>query len=81
MKKLICFFVVLFCFFVEGMSQTVRSFQREDNRVVLEMTDGELQLYPLSPNTLRVKFVKQSVGMEMPEWIYVNGRKEETFAI
>ena len=81
MKKLICFFVVLFCFFVEGMSQTVRSFQREDNRVVLEMTDGELQLYPLSPNTLRVKFVKQSVGMEMPEWIYVNSGKEETFAI
>ena len=81
MKKLICFFVVLFCFFVEGMSQTVRSFQREDNRVVLEMTDGELQLYPLSPNTLRVKFVKQSVGMEMPEWIYVNSGKEETFTI
>ena len=40
MKKLICFFVVLFCFFVEGMSQTVRSFQREDNRVVLEMTES-----------------------------------------
>ena len=81
MKKLVSLFVVVFCLFVEGMSQTVRSFQREDNRVVLKMTDGELQLYPLSPNTLRVKFVKQSVGMEMPEWIYVNGGKEETFAI
>ena len=81
MKKLVSLFVVVFCLFVEGMSQTVCSFQREDNRVVLKMTDGELQLYPLSPNTLRVKFVKQSVGMEMPEWIYVNGGKEETFAI
>ena len=81
MKKLVSLFVVVSCLFVEGISQTVRSFQREDNRVVLKMTDGELQLYPLSPNTLRVKFVKQSVGMEMPEWIYVNGGKEETFAI
>ena len=41
MKKLFSLFVVVSCLFVEGISQTVRSFQREDNRVVLKMTDGE----------------------------------------
>ena len=35
MKKLVSLFVVVSCLFVEGMSQTVCSFQREDNRVVL----------------------------------------------
>ena len=69
MKKLICFFVVLFCFFVEGMSQMLHSFRGEDNRVVFKMADGELQFYPLSSNTLRVKFVKQTLRMEMPEWM------------
>ena len=79
MKKLICFFVVLFCFFVEGMSQMLHSFRGEDNRVVFKMADGELQFYPLSSNTLRVKFVKQTLRMEMPEWIYVTSGKKEAF--
>ena len=81
MKKLICFFVVLFCFFVEGMSQMLHSFRGEDNRVVFKMADGELQFYPLSSNTLRVKFVKQTLRMEMPEWIYVTSGKKEAFTI
>ena len=81
MKKIICFFVVLFCFFVEGMSQMLHSFRGEDNRVVFKMADGELQFYPLSSNTLRVKFVKQTLGMEMPEWIYVTSGKKEAFTI
>lgn len=52
--------------------QNVTSFRKEANRIVFSMSDGELQLYPLSGNTLRVKFVRQPLGIQMPEWIYVN---------
>ncbi len=71
LKKICCFYVLFF--FLSGMkAQNVTSFRKEANRIVFSMSDGELQLYPLSGNTLRVKFVRQPLGIQMPEWIYVN---------
>ena len=81
MKKIICLIAALFCFWVEGWSQAVRSFQKEKERVVFKMADGELQLYPLSSNTIRVKFVKQPSGMSLPEWVYINNETEESFTV
>lgn len=66
MKK-IYLFSALLCFWIEGWSQAVRSFQKEKSRIVFEMANGELQLYPLSSNTIRVKFVKQPLEMKIPE--------------
>ena len=81
MKKIICLIAALFCFWVEGWSQAVRSFQKEKERAVFKMADGELQLYPLSSNTIRVKFVKQPSGMSLPEWVYINNETEKSFTV
>lgn len=81
MKKFICLIAALFCFWAEGWSQAVRSFQKEKDRVVFKMTDGELQLCPLSSNTIRVKFAKQPSGMSLPELVYINNEMEEPFAV
>lgn len=81
MKKLVYLLSALFCFWVEGWSQAVRSFQKEKERIVFKMTDGELQLYPLSSNTIRVKFVKQPSEMSLPEWVYINNETEKPFTV
>ena len=80
MKK-IYLFSALLCFWIEGWSQAVRSFQKEKSRIVFEMANGELQLYPLSSNTIRVKFVKQPLEMKIPEWIYINNETEDAFTV
>lgn len=81
MKRFIYLFSALLCFWIEGWSQAVRSFQKEKNRIVFEMANGELQLYPLSSNTIRVKFVKQPLEMKIPEWIYINNETEDAFTV
>ena len=53
MKRFIYLLFALSCFLTEGWSQAVRSFQKEKERVVFKMADGELQLYPLSSNKIR----------------------------
>ena len=81
MKRFIYLLFALSCFLTEGWSQAVRSFQKEKERVVFKMADGELQLYPLSSNTIRVKFVKQPSGMSLPEWVYINNETEKSFTV
>lgn len=81
MKRFIYLFSALLCFWIEGWSQAVRSFQKEKSRIVFEMANGELQLYPLSSNTIRVKFVKQPLEMKIPEWIYINNETEDAFTV
>lgn len=80
MKNVICLISALFCFWAEGWSQTLRSFQKEKNRVVFEMNEGELQLYPLSSNAIRVKFIKQALDIKLPELVYINNT-EEAFTV
>ena len=40
-----------------------------------------MQLYPLSSNTIRVKFVKQPSEMSLPEWVYINNETEKPFTV
>lgn len=51
-----------------GWAQSILSFKQEKDRVLFTTANGELQLYPLANNAIRVKFVKQQPTM--PEWIY-----------
>ena len=69
MKKIIL--VLLFsCLGLNmGWAQSILSFKQEKDRVLFTTANGELQLYPLANNAIRVKFVKQQPTM--PEWIYV----------
>lgn len=68
MKKIIL--VLLFsCLGLNmGWAQSILSFKQEKDRVLFTTANGELQLYPLANNAIRVKFVKQQPTM--PEWIY-----------
>ena len=81
MKKFLYLIAALFCFWTEGWSQAVRSFQEEKERVVFKMADGELQLCPLSDNAIRVKFVKQPLEISLPEWVYINNETEKSFTV
>ena len=69
--KICCFCVLSFS--LSGMkAQNITSFRNEGNRIVFSLPDGELQFYPLSENAVRIKFARQPLEMQMPEWVYVN---------
>lgn len=69
MKKIFLFLLLSYSYLTIGWAQSILSFKQERNRVIFTTADGELQLYPLTDNAVRVKFACQQ--MTMPEWVYV----------
>lgn len=69
MKKIFLFLLLSYSYLTIGWAQSIHSFKQEKNRVIFTTADGELQLYPLTDNAVRVKFACQQ--MTMPEWVYV----------
>ena len=67
--------------FLKVSAQSVQSFQEEEKKVVLNLSDGELHFYPLVENALRVKFMRNPLNMTMPDWIYVSQDIERSYKV
>lgn len=70
MMRFICVFSILLSLSLGIRAQYIDPFYKEEKRVVVNLADGKLYLYPLTENTLRIKFVCSPFNNPLPEWIY-----------
>lgn len=81
MMRFICTFTILFSFWFEIKAQYKNFFYKEEKKIVVNLTDGKLYFYPLTENTLRVKFVRPPFNDSLPEWIYTTHEKSVVYHV
>ncbi|WP_239474459.1 glycoside hydrolase family 31 protein [Phocaeicola plebeius] len=81
MMRFICTFTILFFFWFEIKAQYKNFFYKEEKKIVVNLTDGKLYFYPLTENTLRVKFVRPPFNDSLPEWIYTTHEKSVVYHV
>lgn len=75
MKKYLVVMLIACLCFSWGQAQSIRSCRQTGDSLMLELSDGELRLYPLADNAVRVKFVYQEPVL--PDWVYVETEKPD----
>lgn len=79
MKKIVLIIAILLIP-VLGFTQEVKSYKRYSDRVTVFLKRGFLQIYPLSPNTVRIKYADKEIASN-PELILVNKLRTPKFGI
>ena len=77
--KLISFLLILL-FPVIYQGQDVRSFKQLKNRIDVTLSEGILSIYPLTDNSVRIKFYK-NVEAEIPELIFTSNHATPKFKV
>ncbi len=78
MRFKIVFFLILIPFV--GFGQAVKSFQQEKDRVIVQVKEGQLQLIPLTVNSVRVQFSNGSIP-EIDELVFTEEVKTPKFKL
>lgn len=73
MKKRICWVLFVCLCFTLGWAQSVRSYRQAEDSLTVVLSEGEIRLYPLADNAVRVKYVRQEPVL--PDWVYVGNDK------
>lgn len=73
MKKRICWVLFVCLCFTLGWAQSVRSYRQAEDSLTVVLSEGEIRLYPLADNAVRVKYVRQEPVL--PDWMYVGNDK------
>lgn len=81
MIRIVFLFFALAFFLSETKAQSITSYRTEGNQVIFSASEGELRLFPLSDNALRVKYMHQHLGLRMPEWIYMDSISDLSFKV
>ncbi len=77
--KLISFLLILL-FPVIYQGQDMRSFKQLKNRIDVTLSEGTLSIYPLTDNSVRIKFYK-NVEAEIPELIFTSNHSTPKFRV
>lgn len=79
MKRLL-FILAVIQFSISGFAQKVESFKRFDDRIIISLQKGFLQIYPLTSNAVRVQYAEQETPSAL-ELIFTSRVRAPSFKI